>query len=87
MKLPRPEIAGIISVQMTSVVNKSDVKSVDGFFNMSTVSGEGVEEVLAELLRLREELKVEESVDIRAELILSRKVRRRGGRQESETDF
>ncbi len=85
MKL-REEIAGIISVPMTSVVNKSDVKSVDGFFNMSTVSGEGVEEVLAELLRLREELKVEESVDIRAELPQP-EMRRRGGRQESETDF
>lgn len=85
MKL-REEIAGIISVPMISVVNKSDVKSVDGFFNMSTVSGEGVEEVLAELLRLREELKVEESVDIRAELPQP-EMRRRGGRQESETDF
>ncbi len=71
---------------MISVVNKSDVKSVDGFFNMSTVSGEGVEEVLAELLRLREELKVEESVDIRAELPQP-EMKRRGGRQESETDF
>ncbi len=85
MKL-REEIVGIISVPMISVVNKSDVKSVDGFFNMSTVSGEGVEEVLAELLRLREELKVEESVDIRAELPQP-EMRRRGGRQESETDF
>ncbi len=85
MKL-REEIGGIISVPMISVVNKSDVKSVDGFFNMSTVSGEGVEEVLAELLRLREELKVEESVDIRAELPQP-EMRRRGGRQESETDF
>ena len=85
MKL-REEIAGIISVPMISVVNKSDVKSVDGFFNMSTVSGEGVEEVLAELLRLREELKVEESVDIRAELPQP-EMKRRGGRQESETDF
>ena len=85
MKL-REEIAGIISVPMISVVNKSDVKSVDGYFNMSTVSGEGVEEVLAELLRLREELKVEESVDIRAELPQP-EMRRRGGRQESETDF
>ncbi len=85
MKL-REEIGGIISVPMISVVNKSDVKSVDGFFNMSTVSGEGVEEVLAELLRLREELKVEESVDIRAELPQP-EMRRRGGRHESETDF
>ncbi len=85
MKL-REEIGGIISVPMISVVNKSDVKSVDGFFNMSTVSGEGVEEVLAELLRLREELKMEESVDIRAELPQP-EMRRRGGRQESETDF
>lgn len=85
MKL-REEIARIISVPMISVVNKSDVKSVDGFFNMSTVSGEGVEEVLAELLRLREELKVEESVDIRAELPQP-EMKRRGGRQESETDF
>ena len=58
-----------VKVQEFSVILlfASDVKSVDGFFNMSTVSGEGVEEVLAELLRLREELKVEEvAVDIRA---------------------
>jgi len=85
MKL-REEIESIISVPMISVVNKSDVKSVDGFFNMSTVSGEGVEEVLAELLRLREELKVEEVVDLRAELPQP-EMRRRGGRKESETDF
>ncbi len=85
MKL-REDIERIISVPMISVVNKSDVKSVDGFFNMSTVSGEGVEEVLAELLRLREELKLDEAVDIRAELPQP-EMKRRGRRQESETDF
>ncbi|ABN06814.1 small GTP-binding protein [Methanocorpusculum labreanum Z] len=85
MKL-REEIESIISVPMISVVNKSDVKTVEGFFNMSTVSGEGVDEVLAELLRLREELKVDEVVDIRAELPQP-EMKRRGGRQESETDF
>ena len=47
------EIAGIVSVPMITVVNKSDLKKSEGRFNMSTVSGEGVEEVLAELLRLR----------------------------------
>ncbi|MEA5037351.1 GTPase Obg [bioreactor metagenome] len=85
MKL-REEIESIISVPMISVVNKSDVKSVDGFFNMSTVSGEGVEEVLAELLRLRNELKVEEEVDLRSELPQP-EIRRHGARLDTETNF
>ncbi|MDV0444382.1 NOG1 family protein [Methanorbis rubei] len=80
------EIAGIVSVPMITVVNKSDLKKTEGRFNMSTVSGEGVEEVLAELLRLRGELMHDEIVDIRSELPMP-EMKRRGGRSEMKTDY
>lgn len=85
MKL-HEEIEKMISVPMISVVNKSDVKRADGFFNMSTVTGEGVEEVLAELLRLRSELVSEEAVDIRSELPTP-EMKRRGGRTDGGTEY
>ncbi len=80
------EIAGIVSVPMITVVNKSDLKKSEGRFNMSTVSGEGVEEVLAELLRLRSEIVQDEVADIRSELPMPA-MRRRGGRTETRTDY
>ena len=50
------------------------------------ISGEGVDEVLAKLLSIREELKVEVDVDIRAEIPLPEK-RRHGARLDTETNF
>ena len=85
MKL-REEINAIVSVPMISVVNKSDMKAIDGYFNMSTFTGEGVDEVLAELLHLREAHKVDEEVDIRSELPVP-EMRRHGARLDTDTDF
>jgi hypothetical protein len=81
----REEIEEITSVPMVTVVNKADVKKYDGFFNMSTVSGEGVEEVLNELLRIRKENMIKEVVDIRSELPVP-EMRRHGGRTKSKKD-
>lgn len=81
----REEIEAITSVPMVTVVNKADVKTYDGFFNMSTVSGEGVEEVLTELLRIRKENMIKEIVDIRSELPVP-EMRRHGGRTKSKKD-
>ncbi len=85
MKL-REEIAGMVSVPMITVVNKADIKKADGYFNMSTVSGEGVDEVLSELLRLRTEQINDDVVDLRSELPVPQ-MRRRGGRTETETQY
>ena len=81
----REEIEAITSVPMVTVVNKADVKTYEGFFNMSTVSGEGVEEVLTELLRIRKENMIKEIVDIRSELPVP-EMRRHGGRTKSKKD-
>ena len=62
----REELAGIVTVPMLTVVNKADIKKTEDRFNMSTVTGEGVEAVLAELLRQRTELMQDEVVDIRS---------------------
>lgn len=82
----REEIAGIVTVPMLTVVNKADIKKTEDRFNMSTVTGEGVETVLAELLRQRTELMQDEVVDIRSELPVP-EMRRRGGRTETKTDY
>lgn len=44
------EVKGLVHVPVIAVVNKSDVKTLEGYPSMSTASGEGVEEVLAMLL-------------------------------------
>jgi nucleolar GTP-binding protein len=44
----------IDGVPIEVVVNKSDLKSLDGYQNMSTTSGEGVEDVVERLLTYRE---------------------------------
>ena len=85
MKL-REEIDNLVSVPMLTAVNKSDIKSYEGFFNMSTVTGDGVDEVLAELLRIRKENMIKEPVDIRSELPVPA-VTRHGGRAESKTGY
>lgn len=82
----REEIAGIITVPMLTVVNKADIKKTEDRFNMSTVTGEGVEDVLAELLRLRAELMQDEEVDLRSELPVP-EMKRRGGRSETKTRY
>ena len=82
----REEISGIVTVPMLTVVNKADIKKTEDRFNMSTVTGEGVEAVLAELLRQRTELMQDEVVDIRSELPVP-EMKRRGGRTETKTDY
>jgi len=82
----REEIAGIVTVPMLTVVNKADIKKTEDRFNMSTVTGEGVEAVLAELLRQRMELMQDEVVDLRSELPVP-EMKRRGGRTETKTDY
>ncbi|HJK65846.1 MAG TPA: 50S ribosome-binding GTPase [Methanocorpusculum sp.] len=82
----REEIAGIVTVPMLTVVNKADIKKTEDSFNMSTVTGEGVEDVLAELLRLRAELMQDEVVDLRSELPVP-EMKRRGGRSETKTRY
>lgn len=47
------EIEEMVSVPVKVVVNKSDITYFDGFINMSTETGEGVNEVLENLLALR----------------------------------
>jgi nucleolar GTP-binding protein len=42
------------SVPVEVVVNKADIQALDGYENMSTVTGEGIEEAVATLLRHRE---------------------------------
>ncbi|HJJ42120.1 MAG TPA: 50S ribosome-binding GTPase, partial [Methanocorpusculum sp.] len=80
MKL-RDDINAIVKVPMLTVVNKSDVRRSEEFMNMSTVSGEGVEDVLNKLLEIRAEVMTEEEVDIRSELPVPEK-KRRGSRSD-----
>ena len=47
------EVKGMVQVPLVAVVNKADVQGLDGFPNMSTLTGEGVEAVLGGLLALR----------------------------------
>lgn len=81
----RTEIEGLVHVPMVTVVNKSDVKRWDEYMNMSTVSGEGVEEVLQKLMDMRLDLISDEEIDIRSELPVPEK-KRRGGRWEDKED-
>ncbi|HVN65824.1 MAG TPA: GTPase [Methanomicrobiales archaeon] len=47
------EVKGMVQVPLVVAVNKADVQGMEGYLNMSTLTGEGVEAVLAELLRVR----------------------------------
>src|SRR5512136_47385 len=46
-------VRGMVGVPVIVAVNKADVKGMEGYPNMSTLTGEGVEEVLEALLRER----------------------------------
>ena len=47
------EVKGMVQVPLIAAVNKADVKGMEGFLNMSTLSGEGVDAVLEALLKLK----------------------------------
>jgi nucleolar GTP-binding protein len=47
------EVKAMVGVPLLAAVNKADVKGMEGFLNMSTLTGEGIEEVLGALLRAR----------------------------------
>ncbi len=47
------EVKEMVPVPVLVAVNKADVQPMEGYLNMSTLSGDGVEAVLAELLRCR----------------------------------
>jgi nucleolar GTP-binding protein len=47
------EVKGMVQVPLVAAVNKSDVRGMEGYLNMSTLTGEGVDVVLEALLRLR----------------------------------
>lgn len=47
------EVKGMVQVPLIAVVNKADVRGLDGYPNMSTLTGEGVEGVLEALLKTR----------------------------------
>ena len=44
------EVAGMVDVPMIVVANKSDIAGADGYMTMSTLNGDGVDAVLAEIL-------------------------------------
>ncbi|HJJ47102.1 MAG TPA: 50S ribosome-binding GTPase [Methanocorpusculum sp.] len=79
----REEIDNLTSVPVVTATNKSDLKSYDGYFNMSTVSGEGIEDVLNALLRIRKETMMKEPLDIRSQLPVP-KYPRHGGRSQKK---
>jgi nucleolar GTP-binding protein len=47
------EVKGMIGVPMVIAVNKADVKGMEGFLNMSTLTGEGVDAVLEAVLKMK----------------------------------
>ena len=47
------EVKGMIGVPMVIAVNKADVKGMEGFPNMSTLTGAGVEAVLEAVLKMK----------------------------------
>lgn len=49
----KEELEGALQVPLVVAVNKADIRGMEGYPNMSTSTGEGVEEVLALLLRYR----------------------------------
>jgi len=50
------EIEAMVSVPVVPVINKADIVYLDGYINMSTETGEGVAEVLENLLAFRNRL-------------------------------
>ncbi|HNL87148.1 MAG TPA: 50S ribosome-binding GTPase, partial [Methanoregulaceae archaeon] len=51
------EIEQMVSVPVVVVINKSDLFYFDGYLNMSTETGEGIDEVLDTLISYRERSK------------------------------
>ncbi|MFA6672890.1 MAG: GTPase, partial [Methanoculleus sp.] len=49
------EIRRLVDVPVVTVVNKADIRGIEGYPAMSTLTGEGVEEVLDLLLTFRKE--------------------------------
>ena len=47
------EVKGMVQVPLVVAVNKADVQGMEGYLNMSTLTGEGVDAVLGELVRVR----------------------------------
>ena len=47
------EVQGMVGVPLVVAVNKADVQGMEGYLNMSTLTGEGVDVVLGELVRNR----------------------------------
>lgn len=47
------EVKGMIGVPIVIAVNKADVKGMEGFLNMSTLTGEGVDAVLESVLKMK----------------------------------
>ncbi len=47
------EVKGMIGVPIVIAVNKADVKGMEGFLNMSTLTGEGVDAALEAVLKMK----------------------------------
>jgi nucleolar GTP-binding protein len=82
----REKIAEIITVPILTVVNKADIKKMEEHFNMSTITGEGVNDVLTELLRRRGELIEDIVIDIRSELLIP-KMKHHGRHYKTKTEY
>jgi nucleolar GTP-binding protein len=63
------EVKGMVDVPLIVVANKSDLTLAEGYLTMSTQTGDGVEAVLAEILKYKPEAvvrKKDEAPDIRS---------------------
>jgi len=47
------EVKELVRVPLVVAVNKADVQGMEGYLNMSTLTGEGIDAVLGELVRVR----------------------------------
>jgi nucleolar GTP-binding protein len=64
------EVKGMVQVPVIVVANKSDLTIADGYLTMSTKSGDGVDEVLADILTHKpEHVERERAVDIRSPIV------------------
>lgn len=64
------EVKEMVQVPVIVVANKSDLKAAEGYLTMSTQSGEGVDEVLADILTHKPERTEEQRiVDIRSPVV------------------
>lgn len=64
------EVRGMVQVPVLVVANKSDIAVAEGYLTMSTQSGEGVAEVLADILTHKpEQVERERVVDIRSPIV------------------